>query len=283
MVIGELLKLERQRRGLTLRQAALELGMDAGQLWRMECGKEHTITFIPPIARWLGQAEDEVRRLIAEGKSQRRPEAQFHQAYTMREIDALAERDRERLLSTLGKGGISCLGDLERAAIQLYNLLVSYDPALTVLGTGRFAFAALCIRTDVELVTADSSYVIIVNPLRQKRPRGAGGEVSDQTKAWNILHELGHYVLHVLPGHESKSVKAGAHLFCSSGDSNLIERQANRYASVFLMPETELRQAVAGRRTTHTAVLSRQLCYEFFVTKQMLEYRFKSLGISHVF
>lgn len=51
--LAALVKLERDRRGLTLREAAVEAGLNYTTLWRVEMGRGPSLDTFLALARWL--------------------------------------------------------------------------------------------------------------------------------------------------------------------------------------------------------------------------------------
>jgi len=89
------------------------------------------------------------------------------------------------------------------------------------------------------------------------------GEIeSGPRDLFNLAHELGHVVLH-----------AGVDV--SSENLKMVERQANRFASAFLLPENSMRREVFGVSVDHLISVKRR----WGVAISAIAYRCKDLGI----
>ncbi len=82
---------------------------------------------------------------------------------------------------------------------------------------------------------------------------------------FTLAHELGHYFLHRHRG----DFEDGP-LFRRDNQFNPIEREANQFAALLLMPENEFRQAMAGGELPDVAK-------SFGVSQQAAEYRRESI------
>jgi len=105
---------------------------------------------------------------------------------------------------------------------------------------------------------------------------------SEETKTFQLFHEMGHYRLHLDEDVGLAPVKLPPHkpVYCSSGGPyRPLEFQANAYASAFLLPETELREALGNRKIIDLREYEAELRSRFGVSRKILLQRLNRLGI----
>ncbi len=91
----------------------------------------------------------------------------------------------------------------------------------------------------------------------------------NQRNNFTIAHELGHYVLH------SKLGKIPMEANREEDSHDLIEREANCFASEFLMPEEMIRKQFAKKNTMALP----ELANHFNVSISAMRWRCKNLGL----
>lgn len=117
-------------------------------------------------------------------------------------------------------------------------------------------------QTDAIVVKPDESFII--------RLSSETGALRDN---FTIAHELGHLLLHwpkVRKAHEGSGMRATRRVDESQECLVRCEWEANWFASAFLMPETEFREAYSKGVASET----------FGVTQAAVEVRAKTLGIN---
>lgn len=160
-------------------------------------------------------------------------------------------------------------------------------PREKILSIGEEAAKAFSYTADYNIarVVEELGGRIILNDFWDNETRAGSLEVSglrnfdifipshtsDEHDRFTIAHELGHYILHYLPNadprHDSK-FRIGRY-----GDS-VIEREANLFASAFLMPEKQFKESY-GRSGGDLSTVAN----EFRVSELAAQVRAKMLGL----
>lgn len=163
--------------------------------------------------------------------------------------------------SMANKPSVWAFAEKQRAKVSLSN---GFDlPELVSRNGGKIAYIGMFDedQTDAIVVEPDNSFVI--------RLSSETGALRDN---FTIAHELGHLLLHwpkVRKAHAGHGMRATRRV--DESDKSLVrcEWEANWFASAFLMPETEFREAYSNGVASET----------FGVTQAAVEVRAKTLGI----
>lgn len=274
--LGTLIRNAREAEGLTLRSCSAALGIDHTALCRYEVGERFpSANDARPIADFLGISREELEALISSERNlqRSRPEISQSQFLPLPAIEAVAANDRSRFLRTIQRSQLHFPRDRDDIPHYLFGLQVIYDS--TLYGEwGKQIFAGLY---PPGSFFREESGVIAVATLAAKRDRRT--EVSEETKTFHVMHELGHYRLHWRASEPIVPSTKYVPIFCSSGDHTQVEYQANAYASSFLMPRSELLAILNGRRVLNSQSDTTELCREFFVEPWMLRLRLNAIGI----
>ena len=269
---------------MTQRTLASRLGMDYSYLCRIEAGlKLPGLEFIRALADFLDRTEEQLLRHIQEDRVSVLKQKLDGNAgiLPIEAIEEVADRDREEFLARVGRDHLEFPMDRDRIPAVLCSLQVTYDEALMKEGIpgphNRLIYAGLF--PDGHAYRGTSA-TIVVATWSVKSP--GMQQVSEQTKTFQVLHEVGHYQLHWRnrPHNMLKSVQIDKPIYCSSGDNSPVERQANAYASAFLMPREEIRSLIGNKKTLNMQAHGRSLCERFFVGPQTLVWRLRRLGIA---
>ena len=124
---------------------------------------------------------------------------------------------------------------------------------------------------------ADNAIVIATQQLKD------GGFASEETKTFQIFHEVGHFRLHLSQniGLNPVNWPPDSPVYCSAGGKyKPLEFQANAYASAFLVPEPMIRQIIGDRKVIDFGQFGSKLMSEFGVSKKTLFRRLDRLGIA---
>ena len=255
----------------------MELGIDHTALCRYERGNRlPSADDLPLIADFLGISATRLARRVSELRASERSRdgEQKFRFLPRRTIETAAESDREKFLRAVGKSWPDFPRDRDHLADVLCDLQVVYDASLRRSG-GSQIFAGLF---PPGSYYRDTSGVIAVATHAARRLESV--EVSEPTKTFHVLHEVGHFQLHWRQMERVPPAMPGAPMFCSSGDRSPLEFQANTYASAFLMPRQQLQQLLGSRKLIASrSEESYDWCRHFFVEPWMLDIRLKSLGI----
>jgi len=247
--------------------------MTASYLYRIEEGERTpSADRTQLLADFLGMRREEVLRSVEEQRLSSTPIAKAPAFIPMETLEARANRDRMTFLQKVGRSRLRFPSDRNLIARVLCGLDVIEDQIL--LGAAnRRVFAGL-FPGAYEYRGTPSAIVVTTSAVRGN----SKGEVSDKTKVFHVLHEIGHFQFHWKPtaimNHEIDKP-----IYCSSGDRTPAEFQANAYASSFLMPLSELKELIGDRKVFDIRHESRGLCEAFFVEPWMLEFRLRRLGI----
>ncbi len=102
-------------------------------------------------------------------------------------------------------------------------------------------------------------------------------------RRFSAAHELGHAVLHreSMGRYRADSQKT---MLETDEATDVLEREANRFAAELLMPEAVLRARAEELRSEHgvcpPGVLAYRLAAELLVSREAIRYRLKNLGVT---
>jgi len=271
--IGDAIRKKRLEMDLSLRGLSAALQVDHTALCRYESGERRpSAEHLPLIADFLGISAEKLRWRAwtqpAESKN-RGSRARFIPPAT---IDAAAARDRSKFEDLVGRSSFYWPSDRDTIPRALFGLEVIYDPIIRGV-QGSAIYAGLFPPGSTYRGTS-GVVAVATNSAKSK-----GRKVSEETMAFHVLHEVGHYRLHWLRNRHVTVPVSEAPLYCSSGDRSPEEYQANAYASAFLMPKDEVFRLLGGLKLVHMEVDGASLCRHFFVEPWTLKFRLNSLGI----
>jgi transcriptional regulator with XRE-family HTH domain len=268
--------------GLSQRQLSSLLGFkDHSMLAKIESGlrlPRSYGSYVPRLARWLDISEDELAKQIVEEKAEKEfssSKATFGATFLPLElIEELAFEDRKKYLMMTGADRIRLPEDREKIARVLFDLRVSYTdclfgPSGEMLYGGLFPEGCYYHLVDK---------VIVISTHRVK----GEGLVSEETKNFQTLHEIGHYRLHLNEDISLFPTKLPPDrpVYCSSGArGKTLETQANLYASAFLLPLEEVTKIIGNRKIIDRREISKIFPVGSGVSRKTFELRLKSLGI----
>lgn len=163
--------------------------------------------------------------------------------------------------SRANKPSVWAFAEKQRTAVGLSN---GFDlPELVSRNGGKIEYIGIFDedQTDAIVVEPDNSFVIHLS-----------SETGSLRDNFTIAHELGHLLLHwpkVRKAHSGKGMRATR--WVDESDKSLVrcEWEANWFASAFLMPETDFRDAYSKGVASET----------FGVTQAAVEVRAKTLGL----
>lgn len=178
-------------------------------------------------------------------------------------------------------------GKTTASEADLYMAVPTRLPRERILSIGEEAAKAFLYTKDFDIgrVVEELGGRIILNDFWDNETKTGSLEVSglrdfdifipshttDERDRFTIAHELGHYILHYLPNadprHDSK-FRIGRY-----GDS-AIEREANLFASAFLMPEQQFKDSYSNLGGDLSAVAK-----DFRVSEVAAQVRAKMLGL----
>jgi Zn-dependent peptidase ImmA (M78 family) len=279
MTVGEEIRIKRIREGRSQRELSALLGLkDHSMLAKIESGIRFPRNSIGIFAEWLGISEDDLVSRLAQEKAKRSLidlKTEIRPTFLpLDRIESIADKDRRKYLGLTKSNRVNITEDRENIAQKLFGLRVIYTdylfgPSGDMLYGGLFPQG--CYYHHVDKV------IVICN----QRVKG-GGFTSEETKTFQLFHEMGHYRLHLDEDIGLAPVKLPPDkpVYCSSGGPyKPLEFQANAYASAFLLPETELREAIGNRRIIDLDEYEAELRSRFGVSRRMLLQRLKRIGI----
>lgn len=280
MTVGQEIRTKRVREGRSQRELTALLGLnDYSMLAKIESGLRFPRTSIPSLAMWLGIPQNVLIRRVADEKIEKQlrntPARASPTFLPMEKIEAVALEDRERYLSTTGKK-IELPGDREKIPLVLFGLRVIF--ADNLFGPeGEMLYGGL-FPEGCYYHYVDNAIVVSTQWVKGE------GLAAEETKTFQLFHEMGHYRLHL-----GEDVGVGPvqlvperPVYCSSGASKPLEFQANAYASAFLIPKPRLREIIGDSGIVHLQQLERTLRSEFGVSRKTLLQRLKRLGIKAI-
>ncbi|MEU4347172.1 XRE family transcriptional regulator [Streptomyces sp. NPDC023838] len=135
--------------------------------------------------------------------------------------------------------------------LELIEAVFGADVAVEPLGDGFDGLAAM--GQDAKLILLSTTS----NPARQR---------------FTLAHELGH-----LLADDDQDVHLDRDIFDRAQKNDPSEQRANAFASVFLLPEQSLREAVGAARLTRERFGA--LCCDFMVSPETLAYRLLKLRV----
>ena len=269
--VGDMLRLARQRLGLTQKDAAAKLGITQPVLSRLENGAadpdEETLAragraysvpasffalrepvYGPPVSvHPMARAKADVTArdldmVTAELNVRAMQLRRFLEA-----VDYQPTRDVP-ILDIEQYGSVDRVAGIVRAhwsvpAGPIRNLTSLVEKAGVVVGLSDFSGASI---SGMTFKIPGRPPLILLNSLHP----------ADRMR-FTLAHEVGHLVLHRFPTPD-------------------MEKEANRFASTLLMPEQDIRPVFTGRRITLDFLAS--LKQEWRVAMQALLYRAKDLG-----
>lgn len=275
--IGQEIRVRRYDLRISQRKLAQEWNIDNTLLARIESGKRSPKSYASQIARFLEVDEYDLRQRIAEEELA----ALAGELYIPPEqIERSAERDRAIALRSLQRPAFNFPRDRDRIPQILGGLQVLYEEFLfsarvLTRERGKRIYAGLF---PDGYYYHDTTNVIVVATEPVKKYRES---ISERTKTFHVLHELGHYQLQwssaVHPN--GKSNPRDEPLYCSSGDNSLPEQQANAYASAFLLPRHELSAWLDDGLRFNFKKNADEVCEQYFVERSWLEWRLRRLNI----
>jgi transcriptional regulator with XRE-family HTH domain len=263
--------LQERRAELEISQAVLAdwLSVDHTLLSRFETGERPiSNNLVAKIAAFLMTTPSHIRWLIAEQSSSGDGSGESW-------ANTLADLDRKVFAYRSHKDSITSLRDVKRAPDFLCGLRVAEDEDL--FGPADQQIYAGLYPEGIPYRGKDRAIVVATQWVKKHRT----GQPRDETLAFQILHELGHYRAHWQSRKDSSVqpiLPPDRPLYCSSGDSSPLETEANVYAAAFLLPKDLLIKAIGGTVLSwrnDSAAIAR----EFFVSRTTLRYRLKKLGI----
>lgn len=279
MTIGEEIRKKRMQMHLSQREAKALLGLkDHSMLAKIESGLRFPRSSVSRFAEWLGIPENEVLRRLSEERTERKllnPKSKAKPTFIpMETIESIALEDRNRYLTIAGADRINLPADREKIPKTLFGLRVIYvdylfGPAREMLYGGLFPEGCYYHH-------ADKAIVISTNGVRKE------GLVSEETKTFQLFHEMGHYRLHLDEDVSLGPVRLPPDrpVYCSAGGAyKPLEFQANAYALAFLVPEAQIRELIGTRGIIDRQHFEEKIRFEFGVSKQVLLRRLKHLGI----
>lgn len=279
MRLGELIRSSRESHRISQRDLSAAIGVDHSYISDIERGTRFPARdLLASLAAVLGLPVDELESAWQAGKAQlnERRLQRTVPFLSNEEIESIVLRDRATALRRFGKSEFSFPRDRDAVAKLLCKVSVVYDEQ--VLGAERvgkrYAFAGA-----FRSYRGTSPAFVIATRFAKD---GRNEPVTERTKTFQLFHEIGHAQLHWSPLTQAAFELAVPEepVFCSSGESRVpIEFQANAYAAAFLMPASEVRRLLGGRRTLDMREHGRDLCNRFYVEPWTLRIRLKNLGI----
>jgi transcriptional regulator with XRE-family HTH domain len=279
MTIGEEIRKKRRQMHLSQREASGLLGLeDHSMLAKIESGIRFPRGSVLNFAEWLGIPANEILRRLGEEKIERNllnPKVMAKPTFLPIEtMESMALEDRNKYLRIAGTDRINLPRDREKIPEILFGLRVVFADYL--FGSeGDMLYGGLFPKGCYYHYT-DKVIVISTHGVRKE------GLVSEETKTFQLFHEMGHYRLHL-----DEDVSLGPFrlppdrpVYCSAGGAyKPLEFQANAYALAFLIPEAQIRGLIGRRRIIDRQEFEEKLRFEFGVSKQVILRRLKRLGI----
>lgn len=278
MTIGEDIRKKRIEKRLSQRELTALLGLkDHSMLAKIESGLRFPRSSMPRLAEWLEISADELFRRLNQEKVEKSllaPKATVRPTFLpMERIEAIALEDRKKYSRITGATRINLPEDREKIPQVLFGLRVVFTDYLSG-PSGEMLYGGLF---------PEGCYYHYVDKVIVVSTQWVKGEglASEETKTFQLFHEMGHYRLHL---DEDVGLGPGQLLpdkpvYCSSGASKPLEFQANAYASAFLIPEPQLRELIANRKIIDLQEHERKLRSEFGVSRKILLQRLNRLGI----
>lgn len=268
---GDMLRLARQRLGFTQKEAAARLGVAQPVLSRFENGLGVPDTaFLMKAARVYQVPQDffDIRDPVYGPPVSVHPMTRGRSDVTARELDAISAELNIRMMhvarfldgvdfnqsADIPAMDVEQYGSAEKIAATVRahwrvpsgpvrNLTDLVERAGAIVGFSRFGGASV---SGVTMRVPGRPPLILLNRVHPA-----------DRKRWTLCHELGHLICHRFP-------------------TPHMEEEANRFASAFLLPEAEMRDAFFGRRITLELLAG--LKKEWRVSMQSLLYRAHDLG-----
>jgi Zn-dependent peptidase ImmA (M78 family) len=120
------------------------------------------------------------------------------------------------------------------------------------LNTASEKFSGMTVQTDINMP------IIFLNK-----------NLSNDHKRFTLAHELGHLIMHIPFADDPEFMS-------TLEDIDIVERQANRFAGAFLMPEKEIKRQMLNS-FTYSRLTEFKLYWK--VSKQSVIHRAKDLGV----
>jgi transcriptional regulator with XRE-family HTH domain len=276
MNLGEKIKSVRKANKFSLRDLAARFGMNYSYLGYIEAGERYPGTsFAPQIAEFLGISVKELISSIYDEKAQQKSlnikNTKF--AISFEDIECLALNDRSIYLENVGRDRLIFPKDRNSIPQVLCDLQVVYDDILFGVDDSKI-YAGLF--PQGHFYQGETNVIAVAT-----RPVQKVRSVSESTKTFQVLHEVGHYRIHWHNDILKKNLQFATDrpLYCSSGDDSIFELQSNLYASSFLMPADEVKSLMGGRTVFYISTEAKKWCEHFSVEINMLSYRLKHLHI----
>jgi len=279
MAIGDEIRKKRIELGLSQRELAALLGLrEHSMLAKIESGHRFPRSSVPILAKWLGIPQDALLTRLAQEKVEKsfsQPKTTTRPTFLpIDRIEAMALEDRNKYSRITGAKKINLPEDREKIPQTLFDLRVIFadhlsGPAGEMLYGGLFPEGCYYHYIDK---------VIVISNQRVK----GEGTVSEETKTFQVFHEMGHYRLHLDEDVSLAPVRLPPDrpVYCSSGGPyKPLEFQANAYASAFLIPEPQLREVIGNRRIIELQEWESKLRSEFGASRKTLLQRLNRLGI----
>lgn len=274
--LGRWIRASRLTAGLSQRELAARLRINYAHLCRIESGlRRPGPESVVGLATFLGVPTDALLRLYAEDHLAERRARQETQL-TPAAIEELAQSDRATFDERSGRANLELPRDTTRIPGVLCGLGVIYEKV--VFGAPNRQIRAGLFVGRHTYRDRENAIVVATEYIGSE-----GGDLREQTKVFQVLHEVGHFRLHWKASSEQTVTTPpipDRALFCSAGDRTTIEEQANQYAAAFLMPAPRLLAAIGNRRTVNWDRNGPRLCELFSVTPWSLRYRLRRLGIA---
>lgn len=278
MTVGEEIRTKRIREGCSQRELSALLGLkEHSMLAKIESGIRFPRSSISIFAEWLGIPGNVLLKRLSDEKIERHlhnPQAIVRPTFLpMDKIEAVALEDREKYLSMAGTKKIELPSDRERIPLILFGLRVIFTDHL--FGPGREMLYGGLFPEGCYYHYVDNVIVVSTQWVKGE------GLAAEETKTFQLFHEMGHYRLHLDEdiGLGPVQLFPDKPVYCSSGASKPLEFQANAYASAFLIPEPELRKIIGNSGLINLQQLDKTLRSEFGVSRKTLLQRLKRLGI----
>lgn len=271
--VGELVFEKRRLMKLSQRQLGTLLQMDHTHLAKIESGYRLPLRFIPALSDFLSISETDLRRMVWNEKLLNQLEGP---RIPTAKIEKLALRDRNIALRSLGRSkDFRFPSDRDQIPFKGWGLQVIHTEMLFSESV-RQIFAGLFPK-PFSFQTVTDAIVIVTNQVKKGRREA----ISDQTKLFQVLHELAHFRLHWFAGRVQNltTTRADTPVYCSSGDGSLPELQANHYASSFLMPQEQIREYLDDKLSFSMRNSSQEACDRFHVEYWTLKRRLDDLKV----
>lgn len=278
MRLGKLIKEAREKRGHSQNFLASLLGITDSHLSLIENGKR-----LPGpecrtrLVKYLQISEEDFDRPYYDDKREAaiKKSAAEKRSLSFEEIDLLAYKDRASFLKGAHRNYLEFPADRLKIPPSLFQLKV-IDQEVLFGAKSNLIYGGLFVGDNSYLGEKNSIVIATGNVRRQDK-----GGVSEETKVFHTMHEVGHFRIHWLrqTNGQDEFQDQQSPAYCSSGDRSPREQEANRYASAFLMPEEEVRNLIAGKTSFNMTKDGKPICQYFFVEPWTLGNRLQSMGV----